>query len=140
VTSDDVQFLMRIVLAGVLGYIVGLERKYVAHRDAGSSTYALIALASALVTTLSQQIFDIAGASRLMANIVVGVGFIGGGTIVKQADHVHGLTTAAGIWAMASVGMLVGSGRYGLGVAASVVVLVLFGAEYIEQRRDAAAK
>ena len=131
-TTLDLELVVRMLLASALGYVAGLERKYVAHRDAGSSTFALIALAAAVVSAISLQIFDTAGASRIMANILVGVGFLGGGTIVKQADHIHGLTTAAGIWAMAAVGMLVGTGQYAVGVAVSVLVLLLFGAEYFE--------
>ena len=131
-TPPDLEVIVRMVLSAALGYVAGLERKYVAHRDAGSSTFSLIALAAAVVSAISLQIFDTAGASRIMANILVGVGFLGGGTIVKQTDHIHGLTTAAGIWAMAAVGMLVGTGQYAVGIAVSVLVLLLFGAEHFE--------
>jgi putative Mg2+ transporter-C (MgtC) family protein len=134
VSGVELELVLRCTVAAALGYVVGLERKYVAHRDAGSSTFALIALAAAVVTAMAFQLFDTDSASRLMANIMVGVGFIGGGTIVKQSDHIRGLTTAAGIWAMASVGMLVGAGQYGLGIAVSVLVLLLFGAEFFERR------
>jgi putative Mg2+ transporter-C (MgtC) family protein len=134
VSAQDIDLVLRIVVAGALGFVAGLERKYVAHRDAGSSTFALIAVAAAVVTTMALQLFDTASASRVIANVMVGVGFLGGGTIVKAQNHIHGLTTAAGIWAMASVGMLIGAGQFLAGVLVSVVILLLFGAEYFEAR------
>jgi putative Mg2+ transporter-C (MgtC) family protein len=133
-SGADTEIALRLLLAGVLGYGVGLEREYVAHRDAGSSTFALIALASALVTSIALNVFGSDAGSRLVGNIMVGIGFLGGGTIIKDARQIRGLTTAAGIWAMASVGILVGTGRYGLAVAATGMVLVLFGAEHLERR------
>src|SRR5262249_43256540 len=119
---------------GGLGYVVGLEREYVAHRAAGSSTFALIAMAAALVTALSLDILDLDSASRVFATVVVGVGFLGGGAIVKESQDIKGLTTAAGIWAMASIGIVVGTGRYGLAVLATVLVLLLLSAEHLEKR------
>jgi putative Mg2+ transporter-C (MgtC) family protein len=134
VSGADLEFVARLVVAGALGYMVGLEREYVAHREAGSSTFALIALAAALVTALAQDFFGGDAASRIIANIMVGVGFLGGGTIVKETTHIKGLTTAAGIWAMASVGIVVGTGHYWLGVIATLLVLILFSLEHLERR------
>jgi putative Mg2+ transporter-C (MgtC) family protein len=85
VPATDLEVMLRFVVAAALGCGAGLERKYVAHRDAGSSTFALIALAAAVVTTLGFQLFDSAGASRVIANIMVGVGFLGGGTMSSRA-------------------------------------------------------
>jgi putative Mg2+ transporter-C (MgtC) family protein len=134
VSGQDLELLLRVVLAGALGYLVGLEREYVAHREAGSSTFGLIAMASALVTALSLDFLGIDNASRVIANVVVGVGFLGGGVIVKEPREIKGLTTAAGIWAMATIGIVVGTGRYGLGVLAAVLVLLLLSAEHLEKR------
>jgi putative Mg2+ transporter-C (MgtC) family protein len=132
VSAVEFEVLQRVVVAGVLGYIVGFEREYVAHREAGTSTFGLIAMSAALVTALAINTFGTDAGSRVVANIMVGVGFIGGGTILKETRRIKGLTTAAGIWAMASVGMVVGTGLYMLGIAASVVVLVLFGLGHVE--------
>jgi putative Mg2+ transporter-C (MgtC) family protein len=124
--------LLRVLLAGVLGYVVGWEREYVAHREAGTRTFSLVAMSSALVTALSIDIFGIDSAARVIANIVVGVGFLGGGTILKDVGHIHGLTTAAGMWAIAAVGIAVGSGRVGLGIVAAGMVLIVFSADRVE--------
>jgi putative Mg2+ transporter-C (MgtC) family protein len=132
VTASELEVLARALLAGLLGYLVGFEREYIAHREAGTSTFGLIAMSAALVTALSLNIFGIDAGSRIVANIMVGVGFLGGGTILKEARHIKGLTTAAGIWAMASVGMVIGTGQYVLGIAASLLVLILFALGHLE--------
>jgi len=119
-------------MAAALGYVVGAEREYIAHREAGTSTFSLVSLSSALVTAAAFLLFDPTGASRIVANVLVGVGFLGGGMIVKDLVHVRGLTTAAGTWAMASAGIVVGAGHYALGVAVSVLVLALFSAEHLD--------
>ena len=131
-SASELEVLARAVLAGLLGYLVGFEREYIAHREAGTSTFGLIAMSAALVTALSLNVFGIDAGSRIVANIMVGVGFLGGGTILKEARHIKGLTTAAGIWAMASVGMVIGTGQYLLGIAASLLVLVLFALGHLE--------
>jgi putative Mg2+ transporter-C (MgtC) family protein len=124
--------LLRAVIAALLGYVVGAEREYIAHREAGTSTFSLVSMSSALVTAAAFLLFDTTGASRIVANVLVGVGFLGGGMIVKDLVHVRGLTTAAGAWAMASAGVVIGAGHYALGVAASVLVLLLFSAEHLD--------
>jgi len=132
VSAVELEVFQRVIVAGVLGYLVGFEREYMAHREAGTSTFGLIAMSAALVTALAVNVFGTDAGSRIVANIMVGVGFIGGGTILKEGRRIQGLTTAAGMWAMASVGMVVGTGQYMLGVAASAVVLVLFGLGHVE--------
>ncbi len=124
--------LLRAVVAALLGYVVGAEREYIAHREAGTSTFSLVSFSSALVTAAAFLVFDPTGASRVVANVLVGVGFLGGGMIVKDLVHVRGLTTAAGTWAMASAGIVIGAGHYALGIAASVLVLLLFSAEHLD--------
>jgi putative Mg2+ transporter-C (MgtC) family protein len=132
VSAVEFEVFQRVIVAGLLGYIVGFEREYIAHREAGTSTFGMIAMSAALVTALAINTFGTDAGSRVVANIMVGVGFIGGGTILKETRRIKGLTTAAGIWAMASVGMVIGTGQYVLGVAASAVVLVLFGLGHVE--------
>jgi len=124
--------LVRAIVAAALGYIVGAEREYIAHREAGTSTFSLVSLSSATITAAALLLFDAASASRVVANVLVGVGFLGGGMIVKDLVHVRGLTTAAGTWAMASAGIVIGSGHFALGIAASVLVLLLFSAEHMD--------
>ncbi len=116
----------------MLGYLVGLEREYIAHREAGCRTFSLVAMSSALVTALAVNTFGPDSASRVIANIMVGVGFLGGGMILKDPGHIRGLTTAAGMWAIAAVGMAVGSGRFGLGILAGLLILVVFSADRAE--------
>lgn len=124
--------LLRGIVAAALGYVVGAEREYIAHREAGTSTFSLVALSAALATSLAALLFDSAGVSRVVANVLVGVGFLGGGMIIKDLAHVRGLTTAAGMWAMASAGMVIGAGHYLLGTSVSALILVLFSAEHLD--------
>jgi putative Mg2+ transporter-C (MgtC) family protein len=127
------EVFFRALVAALLGYVVGAEREYIAHREAGTSTFSLVSLSSATVTAAAFLLFDPTGASRVVANVLVGVGFLGGGMIVKDLVHVRGLTTAAGTWAMASAGIIVGAGHYALGIAASVLVLLLFSVEHLDR-------
>lgn len=83
---------------------------------------ALVALGSAAFTVLSITAFPGSDTSRVAAGVVTGLGFLGAGTILKNADtRIHGLTTAAGIWAVGAVGMAIGSGMYVLGLVAAVI-------------------
>ncbi len=125
------EFILRLVIAGVLGAAVGLEREYRA-KEAGTRTHFLVSLGSALIMIVSQWGFqDVWGRagvgldpSRVAAQVVSGIGFIGAGTIMMQKQIVHGLTTAAGLWAVAGIGLAVGGGLYVLGVAATVLTLI----------------
>lgn len=130
--GTEVEVLLRTALAALLGYVIGAERQYVSNRPAGTSTFSLVSMSSALIAAFAYQSFDVAGASRVIANVLVGVGFLGGGMIVKDLVHIRGLTTAAGMWAMASAGIVIGSGHYFLGVAISLLVLLLFSAEHLD--------
>jgi putative Mg2+ transporter-C (MgtC) family protein len=132
VSGDELDIVLKVVVAGVLGYLVGAEREYIAHREAGCRTFSLVAMSSALVTALSIQAFGLDSGARVIANIMVGVGFLGGGMILKDPGHIRGLTTAAGMWAIAGVGMTVGTGRYGLAVLAGLLVLLVFSADRID--------
>ena len=131
-SGAELDVLWRAVLAGLLGYVIGAERQFIAHRDAGTSTFSLVTMSSAVVTAMASLVFDISGASRVVANILVGVGFLGGGMIVKDSFHIRGLTTAAGMWAMAGAGIVIGTGHLVLGMAVSLLVLLLFSAEHLE--------
>lgn len=125
-------FVGRLVLAGVLGALVGLERELRA-KEAGLRTHFLVALGSALLMMVSQWGFGgSAGAAgvrgadqaRVAAQIVSGIGFIGAGAIMVQKHYVLGLTTAAGLWVVAGIGMAVGGGLHALAIAATLFALI----------------
>lgn len=128
------EFLLRIVAAALMGGAIGLEREYRA-KGAGFRTHFLVALGSALLMILSQYGFmellekhkdlDIGlDPSRIAAQVVSGIGFIGAGTIIFQKHVVKGLTTAAGIWVVGAIGMGCGAGLYVLSIATTVLVLI----------------
>ena len=131
----NVEFMIRLAVAGFLGAAIGFEREYRA-KEAGTRTHFLVAVGSCLIMIVSQWGFqdlllmDHKGidmhvdVSRVAAQIVSGIGFIGAGTIMMQKQVVHGLTTAAGLWAVAGIGMAIGGGLYILGVAATVFALI----------------
>lgn len=117
----ELEAIGRLLLAAVLGFVIGLERESVG-QSAGERTHALVALGSAAFTVLSITAFPGSDMSRVAAGVVTGLGFLGAGTILKNADtRIHGLTTAAGIWAVGAVGMAIGSGMYVLGLVAAVI-------------------
>ena len=124
-------FILRLFVAGMLGAVVGLDREYRA-KEAGYRTHFLVALGSALIMIVSQYGFqDIIqedgvslDPSRVAAQVVSGIGFIGAGTIIFQKQMVRGLTTAAGLWATAGIGLAVGAGLFWLGIAATALTLV----------------
>ena len=116
--------ILRLLLAGVLGGLIGAEREYRA-KVAGMRTHLLVAIGAALMLIVSRYGFDGQGdPSRVAAQIVSGIGFIGAGAIMVQRRSVHGLTTAAGIWVSAGIGMAVASGLYVVGVAATGLCLI----------------
>lgn len=125
---------LRLFLAGVAGGLVGLERE-VRGRQAGFRTNLLVCLGSALVMVVSARIAFIpwpAGAgvhiqvdpARIAYGVMTGIGFLGAGTIIQHRGGVRGLTTAAGLWCMAAVGLAVGSGLYVLSFMAVVMILL----------------
>ena len=131
----------KLALAALLGAVMGAERSVIARRQAGMRTYALVALGSCAfvvaglyidATHLGVVNFDPA---RVAAAIVQGVGFIGAGLIFMHSENVHGITTAAGLWVSAAVGVLVAFGMYAIAIFASALVLVVFFALwFVEQK------
>lgn len=124
-------FTLRLFVAGVMGILIGLEREYRA-KEAGYRTHFLVALGSSLLMIVSQYGFESVlkadlvrlDPSRIAAQVVSGIGFIGAGTIILQKQIVRGLTTAAGIWATSGIGLAIGAGMYNIGIAATVLVLL----------------
>jgi putative Mg2+ transporter-C (MgtC) family protein len=117
--------LARTSLAGALGFLIGYLRER-RGSPAGDRTYAMVALGAAAFTTIGVDDFP-ATAEKLIAGIVTGVGFLGAGVIMRQGTgEVRGLTTAASIWAVAAVGVVVGAGDYLMGaIIAAMVALIL---------------
>ncbi|MEK7520004.1 MAG: MgtC/SapB family protein [Patescibacteria group bacterium] len=114
----------QLVFALLLGLIVGVEREFVG-KEAGTKTYSLVTMGSALFTIISLDP-NFQDASRIIAQIVTGIGFIGAGLIIYHENKVHGLTTAAGLWTMAGVGIAVGMGYYDVAIAGALLVLFVF--------------
>jgi putative Mg2+ transporter-C (MgtC) family protein len=122
-TFDDA--MLRLLLAAALGAALGLEREY-RPKPAGLRTNMLIALGAALFTMVSVTISGPAGpADRIAAQIVTGIGFLGGGAILRGRGGVHGMTTAATIWVNAAVGMAAGSGLRAIAAAATAMTLIV---------------
>lgn len=125
ITPMDLEMTVRVALALALGAIPGLEREF--HGSpAGLRTHMLVAGGSACFTLASIFGFsgDVVDPSRVAAQIVAGVGFLGAGTIWRRESGPGGLTTAAGIWMVAAIGMLIGSGMYWLGISSSVLLFI----------------
>lgn len=130
-------FLVRLLLAGLCGFAIGFERKNRA-KEAGIRTHFVVACASALMMIISKYgftdtvnstgefVYGTRGAdgARIAAQIVSGVGFLGAGMIFVHKNTIKGLTTAAGIWATAGIGMAIGAGMYFIGIAATVIILL----------------
>jgi putative Mg2+ transporter-C (MgtC) family protein len=125
------EFIFRIFVAALLGGLIGLEREY-RDKAAGFRTHFLVALGSALFMIISAYGFEGTlvteshrlDVSRIAAQVVTGIGFIGAGTIIFQKNMVRGLTTAAGVWVVAAIGLACGAGMYLLATAAAILVLL----------------
>ena len=122
----------QLLLATALGALLGLERSVIAGKSAGVRTYALVSMGACLF-------FLVAAASAtfaIAAGIITGVGFLGAGLVIKdQADHPHGLTTAAGLWVSAGIGMAVGMGLLLVATFATFLTLFVFNALLFVENR-----
>ena len=120
-----IDILIRLVTAMLLGGIIGIEREY-RSKDAGFRTHFLVSLGSALFCIVSQYGFgdNQHDFSRVAAQVVSGIGFIGAGTIIFQKNVIRGLTTAAGLWVTAAIGLACGTGMYIAAIATAALVLL----------------
>ena len=126
----QIGYVLRIFFAGICGLMIGIERRN-RLKEAGIRTHLIVALGSALMMIVSKYgFFDLQGhsflradASRIASQIVSGIGFLGAGMIIWHHRTVSGLTTAAGIWATAGIGMAIGAGLYGVGGACALLNL-----------------
>ncbi len=117
--------LIQVVIAALLGALIGLQRE-VARKAAGMRTYAFVAIGSCLFTIISRMGFSgsLVDPSRVAAQVVVGIGFLGAGLIFVRQEHVEGLTTAAGLWVTAAIGMAVAAGLYPIAIVTTVITLL----------------
>lgn len=123
--TSDMEIIIRLAMAALLGYLVGLERA-LAGQAAGERTHALAAVGAATFGLISIAGFPGSDPTRVASGVVTGLGFLGAGMILKGVgDEIRGLTTAAGIWAVGGIGLAIGMGLYLLGIGAAVVVGVL---------------
>jgi putative Mg2+ transporter-C (MgtC) family protein len=123
--GTEIDLAARLLLSAFLGALIGLEREFHDH-PAGMRTHLLVSLGAASFTVLSIAAFQASGGdtSRIAAQIVSGVGFLGAGAILKEGANVRGLTTAASLWAVAAVGMAAGAGTWAIAVTITVIVLL----------------
>ena len=123
---DQLMWLINSFLGGILGLLIGLERSK-RLKEAGMGTHFIVGFASALLTcvSLSFKNGEYGDGARIAAQIVSGIGFLGAGMIFFRRETLHGLTTAAGVWATSAIGMCAGRGMYILAVGATVIVLIV---------------
>jgi putative Mg2+ transporter-C (MgtC) family protein len=124
----EIELILRLLLATALGGFIGYEREHT-NRPAGFRTHILVCVGAALVMMTSQYLAykfsaDSVDLSRLGAQVISGIGFLGAGTIIRDGFNVRGLTTAASLWAVSCVGIAVGSGFYAGAVAATVFIFL----------------
>ncbi len=126
---ENYEIIIRLVLALVLGALLGIERLH-AGKTAGLRTFALISLGSAVFIIISEQIVNSYGFEvdplRVAASLISGIGFLGAGMIIFQRDHIANLTTAAGVWVSAAIGMAVGFGLYLEAIVVTFLVIFTF--------------
>ena len=132
ISQLDWSMISRLLMATGLGAVIGFERER-SGKVAGLRTHTLVSVGAALLTLISIRVYDIfpsvngvAGYDyHLVANIIVGIGFIGAGTIMRREDKVVGTTTAAGIWVVAAVGIASGFGFYAEAISTTIVVYIV---------------
>jgi putative Mg2+ transporter-C (MgtC) family protein len=136
------EMLLRLGVAGCLGSVIGLERERL-HWTAGLRTHMLVSVGAALFMLVSSfgfqdslgQIHTTLDPSRVAAQVVSGIGFLGAGAILMRSDKIRGLTTAASLWTVAAVGLSVGGGLYVAAVGATIIILcILAGIKPLERR------
>ncbi|PJE64875.1 MAG: magnesium transporter MgtC [Candidatus Ryanbacteria bacterium CG10_big_fil_rev_8_21_14_0_10_43_42] len=131
---------LQLILAVFLGMMIGVEREH-RRKAAGMRTYALVSMGAALFTIMSVAEFSPLASfgtpdpTRIISQVVVGIGFIGGGLIVLQGDKVMGLTTAAALWVAAAIGIAVGLQMYMVSVFATILtLLVVWAFRFVEEK------
>ena len=122
---EQLWLALDLILAALLGFFIGLERK-LRDKEAGIRTHTIVAFGAALMMVISKFAIDSeADSARVAAQIVAGIGFLGAGIIVYKKNVVHGLTTAAGVWTTAGIGMACGGGLWLIAIIATVVLVLI---------------
>ena len=122
---DELRMMLDLLLSMALGFAIGFERK-MRSKEAGIRTHTIVCMGAALMMIVSKYAFgSSADSARVAAQIVSGVGFLGAGMIVFKKHEVHGLTTAAGVWSTAGVGMACGGRLYIVAVGATFIIIVV---------------
>jgi putative Mg2+ transporter-C (MgtC) family protein len=131
----EIEIVARLVLAAVLGMLIGFERE-LHHKPAGMRTHVMVCIGATLFTIVSTSIKgDLVDASRIASGVVIGIGFLGAGTIFKSASKVIGLTTAAELWVLAAIGLAIGIGLYTTAIVTTIIVLlILFPGKMMEAK------
>jgi putative Mg2+ transporter-C (MgtC) family protein len=138
----DFQIIIQLILAVLLGGVIGIEREY-KRKEAGLRTYSLVCLGSAFFTIIGLEAYKLFASgpgvnfdpTRMMGQIVLGIGFLGAGLIIFRGAHIEGLTTAAGLWVAAAVGVAVGTGLYFPAVFVTFLAVgILAGLRLIEEK------
>ena len=128
----ELEYMLRMVIAAICGGIIGYERSR-RRKEAGLRTHIIVAVGSALLMIVSKygfmDVLEIPGmradASRVASNVITGISFLGAGVIFVRDASIKGLTTAAGLWSMAGVGLAIGAGMYAVGIFATVLIMVI---------------
>ena len=125
VRLEQLWWSLDLILAAFLGFFIGLERKF-RYKEAGIRTHTIVSVGAALMMIISRHAFgNDADTARVAAQIVAGVGFLGAGIIVYKKNVVHGLTTAAGVWTTAGVGMACGGGLWLIAIIATTILILI---------------
>lgn len=130
----EIELVARLILGFVLSGLVGLERE-VSLKPAGLRTHILVGLGSTLLSIMSSLAFQGSDPSRIAASIVVGIGFLGAGTIIKTEEKVIGLTTAATLWIVAAIGVATGAGFYLLAIVSTLLAFLVLKLSIFERGR-----
>lgn len=138
ISSEDVELVIRLFAAVILGAIVGYERE-MSHKPAGLRTHIFVCMGSCLFTIASFFLLpgDVSGnydVTRIAAGVVAGISFIGAGSIIALRGDVKGLTTAASLWVVAAIGLIIGLGNYLLPILATVISFIILQLERVKKR------
>jgi putative Mg2+ transporter-C (MgtC) family protein len=136
--TDQAEMILRIIVSVILGAIIGYERE-ISHKPAGLRTHIFVCMGSCLFTIASFFMIpanagESADVTRIASGVVAGISFIGAGSIIALRGDVKGLTTAASLWVMAAIGLMVGMGNYLLPTVATIISYVILRLDRLEKR------
>lgn len=136
--TDQAEMILRIIVSVILGAIIGYERE-ISHKPAGLRTHIFVCMGSCLFTIASffmipENAGESADVTRIAAGVVAGISFIGAGSIIALRGDVKGLTTAASLWVIAAIGLMVGMGNYLLPTVATIISYVILRLDRLEKR------